>query len=36
MWALQLKIVYKESKSQMIKLGELREAKLRLNKNLAN
>jgi hypothetical protein len=36
MWALQLKIVYKKSRSWRIKLGEWREARLSLNKNFAS
>jgi hypothetical protein len=35
-WALQLKTVYKESRSRMIKLEEWREVRLSLNKNLSN
>jgi hypothetical protein len=35
-WALQLKIVYKESRSRRIKLEEWREARLSLNKDLTN
>jgi hypothetical protein len=36
MWLLQLKIVYNESRSRRIKLGEWKEARLRLNKDLIN
>jgi hypothetical protein len=36
MWALQLKIVYKKSRSWRIKLGEWREARLSLNKDFAS